>query len=564
MPSSPDQSHKFERLRQQAEELLGQRQGSTPNDYTDVFELIHELEIHQAELEIQNEELQRSRQECSEFHESYACLYEFAPCGYLTLNPKGVITRINLTGVSLLGADRHDALHRSLRSFLVRGSESVFLSALNYAAETGDKQSRELKLQRGDGSLIWVQADIQAARTAKDELAEYQATLVDITERKQAEAELSLQARISHIFLSVSDEDMYAHVLDAIKEVLDSPFGYFGYINREGDLVCPSLSKDIWEECQMQDKDIVFPQSAWGGLWGQSLRERTTLRSNGPLSLPQGHVQFQRAMASAIVDRGELVGQIALARHSAEYTEQDRLLLVRISNLVAPILSARLKAARREQERYLTEEALRQSEEKYRQLAEGTEAILWEYHIPSDRWTYVAPQAQKILGYRPEEWTGLQFWVQHIHREDRDWARRYCLDCTSRGESHTFEYRFLAKDGRVVWLRDVVSVEMEEDKPVKLRGFMVDITEQKELERLKEDVDRITRHDLKSPLNGIISLPQLLIEDSNLSQRQRELLRDIQGAGQRMLYLINMSLGLYQMERGDYEFAPKPVDILAI
>jgi len=221
-------------------------------------------------------------------------------------------------------------------------------------------------------------------------------------------------------------------------------------------------------------------------------------------------------------------------------------------------------AARREEERRRAEEALRRSEEKYRQLAEGTEAILWEYHIPSDCWTYVAPQAEKILGYAPQEWTGLRFWVDHLHKEDREWAKRYCLDCTSRGEPHTFEYRFLAKDGRVVWLRDVVSVELEEGSPVRLRGFMVDVTRSKELEQLKEDVDRITRHDLKSPLNGIISMPQILMEEGNLSRKQQEILGDIQGAGQRMLYMINMSLGLYQMERGIYELEPRPVDLLPV
>jgi PAS domain S-box-containing protein len=232
--------------------------------------------------------------------------------------------------------------------------------------------------------------------------------------------------------------------------------------------------------------------------------------------------------------------------------------------MVAPILSARLAAARREEERCRAEEALRRSEEKYRQLAEGTEAILWEYHIPSDCWTYVAPQAEKLLGYPPQEWTGLRFWVDHIHEEDRDWAKRYCLECTCRGEPHTFEYRFLARDGRVVWLRDVVSVEMDGGEPLRLRGFMVDITRSKELERLKEDVDRITRHDLKSPLNGIISMPQILMEEGNLSRKQKDILRDIQGAGQRMLYMINMSLGLYQMEQGTYELEPKPVDLLPV
>ena len=130
-------------------------------------------------------------------------------------------------------------------------------------------------------------------------------------------------------------------------------------------------------------------------------------------------------------------------------------------------------------ERRKAEEALHHSEEKYRQLAEGTDAILWEYDIASDRWTYVSPQVERILGYAPGEWRDLQFWTDHLHPDDRGWAAQYCAECTARGEAHRFEYRFHSRDGGYVWIRDVVSVEMGDDAPVRLRGFMIDITERK-------------------------------------------------------------------------------------
>ena len=131
-------------------------------------------------------------------------------------------------------------------------------------------------------------------------------------------------------------------------------------------------------------------------------------------------------------------------------------------------------------------QACQESEEKYRLLAESTEAILWEYDIVTDRWTYVAPQVERILGYRPEEWTNLQFWEDHLHEDDRAWATRCCAECTARGEAHQFEYRFIAKDGDAVWLRDVVSVEMEDGRPVRLRGFMQDISMRKQAEEDRE------------------------------------------------------------------------------
>lgn len=125
---------------------------------------------------------------------------------------------------------------------------------------------------------------------------------------------------------------------------------------------------------------------------------------------------------------------------------------------------------------------MKEREERFRQLAESTQAILWEYDISSDRWTYVAPQVAKVLGYLPEEWTNLQFWVDNLHPEDRDWASQYCFECTERGEDHTFEYRFKKKEGGYVWLYDVVTVEMKGGKPFKLRGHMLDITRKKRME----------------------------------------------------------------------------------
>ena len=89
----------------------------------------------------------------------------------------------------------------------------------------------------------------------------------------------------------------------------------------------------------------------------------------------------------------------------------------------------------------------------------------------------MAPQVEEILGFSPEEWTDLAFWKERLHPDDRTWAADYCLECTARGEQHVFDYRFLTKDERYVHIRDVVDVEMDGDTPVKIRGFMLDITD---------------------------------------------------------------------------------------
>ncbi|MBF0482192.1 MAG: PAS domain S-box protein [Desulfovibrionaceae bacterium] len=132
---------------------------------------------------------------------------------------------------------------------------------------------------------------------------------------------------------------------------------------------------------------------------------------------------------------------------------------------------------------------------------------------------------------------------------------------------------FLIKGGEEIDLRDKDGVfhtmdprEVEaiwDDKPARLI-YLRDITERKQIEILREDIDRISRHDLKTPLNGIISFPQLLLMDDNLTEEQRQIIEMIQDSGYRMLDLINLSLHLFQMEIGSYEPTLAPVDILPV
>ena len=84
----------------------------------------------------------------------------------------------------------------------------------------------------------------------------------------------------------------------------------------------------------------------------------------------------------------------------------------------------------------------------------------------------------------------------------------------------------------------------------------------KENARLREDVARITRHDLKTPLNAMISIPELLVKYGNLTADQMEMLEMVEESGYRMLEIIDSSLDLYKMERGEYQLRPIPVNVL--
>jgi PAS domain S-box-containing protein len=121
------------------------------------------------------------------------------------------------------------------------------------------------------------------------------------------------------------------------------------------------------------------------------------------------------------------------------------------------------------------------------------------------------------------------------------------------------------KNGSVFWEQAFISpVRNNEGEVTNFIAVKEDISDKKDLERLKEDVDRIMRHDLKTPLNSIVSLPQLLAMDENLTEEQLKIVKIIEESGNKMLHMIDLSLDMFKMEIGAYEYISQPVDALRI
>ena len=139
-------------------------------------------------------------------------------------------------------------------------------------------------------------------------------------------------------------------------------------------------------------------------------------------------------------------------------------------------------------ERRLAMEALRKSEGSLRRLLETVNVIPWEADAETWCFTYVGPQAAAILGYPLDDWYEKDFWVDHIHPEDRDYVVELCSAESLRSDAYEFEYQMLAADGRVVALRDIVSVERDADGRATLRGFMIDVTENRRNREVLRDL----------------------------------------------------------------------------
>jgi PAS domain S-box-containing protein len=137
-------------------------------------------------------------------------------------------------------------------------------------------------------------------------------------------------------------------------------------------------------------------------------------------------------------------------------------------------------------ERRRAEDELRATERKYRMMAEQIPAVTYVWHVDqeADQIDYTSPQIERLLGYTPEEWGTADLWLSRLHPDDRTRVMADTLRSQTTGESFSAEARYLAKDGRIVWVLDE-AVLLERDGaglPKTFHGVLVDITARKEAE----------------------------------------------------------------------------------
>ncbi len=225
---------------------------------------------------------------------------------------------------------------------------------------------------------------------------------------------------------------------------------------------------------------------------------------------------------------------------------------------------------------------LHESNARYRSLVEYSNAIPWELDLATFRFTYVGKQAEQVLGYPLRDWYQANFWVNHIHDEDSEYVIAYCRKRTEQGADHEFEYRMRAADDSIVWIHDDVIVVKDNGVPVRLQGFMFDVTEQKKarqalqlahgnleekvaertqaLMHAKDEAERANQlkteflsrvsHELRTPMNAILGFAQLLRQEQ-LESDQLDSVDEIMRAGKHLLYVIDDVLDLSIIETGN-------------
>ena len=217
-------------------------------------------------------------------------------------------------------------------------------------------------------------------------------------------------------------------------------------------------------------------------------------------------------------------------------------------------------------ERKEAEERLREAEIRYRSLVEHIPAIVYVQDLgaPSAT-TYISPQAEQVLGYPQERFTGdPEWWVELIHPDDRERVLAEEERTNETGDWFKVEYRMMTREGRILWFLDeAVLVRDEEGRPLYWQGFQIDITKRKqaeeELRKARTDAESASRakseflanmsHEIRTPMNGVIGMTELLL-GTTLSPEQREYAETVRSSGRALLAILNDILDFSKIEAG--------------
>jgi PAS domain S-box-containing protein len=371
-------------------------------------------------------------------HESAAkYLFKLSRDVILSLDRTGNILCINQRGVQLSGYSETELRETNILERLLLPEDRLGIGQVLHDLAQGKVREYEIRWRTKDGTIIHFDGVSVPRLSQSGEFLSTLCTLRDVTERKCAEERLRKSEEKYRDLIEISPDAIY--VVDANGVcVLGNRAGAELVGIPQDELVGTAVT-----DTYLAEERHLFLERLEKLKAGGTLRfERTFVRKNGDI--------------------------------------------IPVEVSVTAIRGGYFQAILRDiSERKRAEAALQQAHWNYMTLVNSLDGIVWEADAQTFAFSFVSPQAEHMLGYPLARWTTEPtFWKDHIHPDDREWATNFCIDATHAKRPHDFEYRMVAADGRIVWLHDVVTVVVENDQPVRLRGVMLDISERKQGEAL--------------------------------------------------------------------------------
>ena len=476
-------------MRQKAEELLKKKSSGTASPLSEVesLRLIHELQVHQIELELQNDELRHAQAVAEVANDKYFRLYDLAPSGYFTLSREGEIVELNLAGALLLDKDLPHLRNSRFASFVAPETRAIFILFLEKIFKTNRKESCDVTLITSGIQPVYVNLSGISTESGKQCFV----TAVDITDRKNAELGLRKEAERNSLLFdlfakapALSDKELYDQALDIAVKITDSKIGFFHLVsNNQQEAMLTTWNDEAKKNCTTIH-DNHYPIETAGN-WADCIRQKKAVVYNTyPVSpnrkgLPEGHAPVGRFMSIPVVHEEKVRFIFGVGNKSSDYTDLDVIQIQAVANELHKILEKRK-----------VETELQKSKERWHFAIEGSNDGIWDWNVITDE-VFYSYRWKEMLGYGPDEIEGkLSEWKSRVHSEDME---RVEFNLQQHFEKMTpdfaSEHRMLCKDGSWKWILDRGKVlEWDaEGKPVRLVGTHTNITERKLAEdRLKE------------------------------------------------------------------------------
>ncbi len=261
MAETPDTSTKITEVRKQAEaRLRTARRDVATMPLKDVQHLVQELQLHQIELDMQNDELRRTQIKLEVARDRYLDHYDFSPAGQLTLDTQGKIVETNLRAATLVGLNREKLIGQPFTRFVAPDSQDIFHWHCRKVLTTGTRQTCEMQLQKKTGASHWVYLESLAVNKEPGHVTHWQITLLDISEQKRAEGAL----RLAKFSMERAADAVYW--IDSQGKILD--------VNEAASLML-GYSKDELRAMTVHDLNPDFQADMWPGFWAETQRQGT-------------------------------------------------------------------------------------------------------------------------------------------------------------------------------------------------------------------------------------------------------------------------------------------------